>query len=272
MYKDFFMHICKICNTEFKTLDQLRRHSGRIHKITAQQLYNEVVLNNTIPKCKCGCDEIPTFISFTHGYKEWIRGHISKIKNNWGHNQTAIDNSSKTRKEQFEKGERSVWNIGLTKETDIRVKKYSENGKQTIINNPAELKRRSEWMSNARNNKKEFQTKWGKEAANWKGGTSSINNLVRANKRLYTEWVYPILKQQNFTCQSCSSTKQLQVHHNEETMSEIIAKYVDKTKDYTFDEKREIMNMVIDYHINNDISGNTLCKTCHSELHPSYNI
>jgi hypothetical protein len=115
-------------------------------------------------------------------------------------------------------------------------------------------------------------TKWGIESANWKGGTSSINNLVRANKRLYNEWIYPILKRDEFKCTKCGSTKELEVHHNEEVMSEIIAKYVDKTKDYTFDEKREIMNMVIDYHISNDISGDTLCKSCHCELHPSYNI
>jgi hypothetical protein len=271
MYRDFFMHICKHCNTEFKTLDQLRRHTGRIHKINAQQLYNEVVLNSNIPKCKCGCGETTSFISFTHGYKEWIRGHISRIENNWGHNQTAIDNSSKTRREQFNNGERTVWNVGLNKETDTRVMKNGQNTSKSIQSNPNELERRrlhtkKQWeLGN-------LKSRWGINSANWKGGTSPINAMIRSNKRLYTEWIYPILKKDGFKCTKCGSTKELEVHHNEQIMSEIIAKYVDKTKDYTFDEKREIMNMVIDYHISNDISGDTLCKSCHCELHPSYNI
>lgn len=265
------MHICKHCNTEFKTLDQLRRHTGRIHKINAQQLYNEVVLNNNIPKCKCGCGETPSFISFTHGYKEWIRGHISRIENNWGHNQTAIDNSSKTRREQFDNGQRTVWNNGLTKQTDFRIAEYGKKGSISIKSNPSELERRKQHSQEQWKNGT-FKVKWGKDSHGWKGGTSSINNLVRANKRLYTEWIYPILKKDEFKCTKCGSTKELEVHHNEEVMSEIILKYVDKTKDYTFDEKREIMNKVIDYHISNDISGKTLCKSCHCELHPSYNI
>jgi hypothetical protein len=263
------MHICKHCNTEFKTLDQLRRHTGRIHKINAQQLYNEVVLNNNIPKCKCGCGETPSFISFTHGYKEWIRGHISRIENNWGHNQTAIDNSSKTRREQFNNGERTVWNVGLNKETDIRVKLNSD-----AVRNSFNTDRKLEYSKRMTTYRLDgtIPTKWGIQSPNWKGGTSPINAMIRSNKRLYTEWIYPILKKDRFKCTKCGSTKELEVHHNEEVMSEIIAKYVDKTKDYTFNEKREIMNMVIDYHISNDISGETLCKTCHCELHPSYNI
>jgi hypothetical protein len=269
MYKDFFMHICKHCNTEFKTLDQLRRHTGRIHKINAQQLYNEVVLNNNIPKCKCGCGETTSFISFTHGYKEWMRGHISRIENNWGHNQRAIDNSHKTRKEQFDNGERTVWNIGLTKETDIRVKLNSD-----AVSNSFNTDRKLEYSKRMSMYRLDgtIPTKWGIKSANWKGGTSSINNLVRANKRLYTKWIYPILKRDEFKCTKCGSIKELEVHHNKEVMSEIIAKYVNKSKDYTFDKKREIMNMVIDYHISNDISGETLCKSCHCKLHPSYNI
>ena len=271
MYKDFFMHKCKHCNREFKELDQLRMHSNRTHGISSQQLYDDIVINNNIPKCKCGCGEIPKFISFKDGYKEWIRGHIARVKNNWGHNQTAINKSSNTRREQYKNGERQVWNDGLTKETDERVQIYSVKVKETILNNEDEIKRRSDWLSDARKNKKEFQSKYGIESANWKGGTSTINNLVRVNKRLYTEWIYPILIRDTFKCTECGSSKKLEVHHNNETMSDILSNYVDKTKDYNFDEKREIMNKVIDYHINSEVGGKTLCKKCHKKLHPSYN-
>jgi len=262
---------CKICSKEFGSIESLCKHYGRMHKVPSQQFYDEFVLGGNVPKCKCGCGETPSFNGFTKGYKEWVRGHISRIKNNWGHNETAIEKSAQTRREQFENGERTVWNDGLTKENDVRVKLYSEKGSGTIRNNIDEINRRSEWLRDARNNRKEFQSKYGKYSVNWKGGTSSINNLVRNNKRLYKEWIYPILCEQKFSCQNCNSSKNLEVHHNTETMSDILQKFVDKSKEYTFDEKRDIMNMVIDYHVENIVSGEVLCRDCHKELHPSYN-
>lgn len=265
------MHNCKQCNNEFETLDKLRRHSSRVHKINSQEIYNIYVLNNNIPTCKCGCGETPNFITFTYGYNEWIRGHISRIHNNWGHNQTAIDNSSKTRREQFANGSRKVWNDGLTKETDIRVARYGINGSNSINSNSNEIARRKLQMSKQWKSGK-IVAEYGVKSHNWKGGTSSINNIIRANQRLYTEWIYPILIEQRFTCQDCGFRKQLEVHHDKEQMSDILKEFVDKTKEYTFDEKRVIANKVIDYHVDNNISGKTLCKSCHMNLHPSYNI
>lgn len=263
------MHICKQCNIEFETLDKLRRHSSRVHKISSQELYNDIILKGNIPKCKCGCDEVPRFISFDSGYKEWIRGHISRIKNNWGHNQSAIKKSANTRREQYRKGERNVWNKGLTKEENISLKNAGKK-----ISKKFNIDRKNQYSNRMRQMRLDgtIPTKYGKYSANWKGGTSSINNLVRANKRLYDEWIYPILKEQNFTCQTCGSTKYLEVHHNKENMAEILQKFVDKNKEYTFEEKRNIMNLVIDYHINENISGKVLCKVCHKNLHPSYNV
>lgn len=259
---------CKLCDKKFESMDSLRIHCGRIHKIPSQQFYNEFVLNGQLPKCKCGCGETPKFITFEKGYNEWIRGHISRVKNNWGHNQTAIDNSSKTRREQFNNGERTVWNAGLTKEDDLRIAEY---GKQVSSSFTDERKLKySNTMRSYRLNGV-IPTKWGIESPAWKGGTSSINNLVRANKRLYDEWKYPILIRDSFKCTECGSDKKLEVHHCNETMSQIIAKYVDGSCEYDFDEKREIMNCIIDYHISNQVEGKTLCKECHKKLHPSYN-
>ena len=263
---------CKVCNKNFKSIQSLRKHYGRVHKVTSQEFYNEFVLNGSLPKCKCGCGEVPTFITFEKGYNEWIRGHISRVKNNWGHNETAIQKSTKTRQEQFKNGDRTVWNTGLTKETDERVLKYSVNGSNTIRNSIDEMNRRSHWLRAARKNNPKFETKWGKESPNWKGGTSSINNLVRANKRLYEGWIYPILCEQKFSCQKCGCTKNLEVHHNGETMADILKKFVDKNTEFTFDEKRDIMNLVIDYHIDNKVSGEVLCHDCHKSLHNFYNF
>ena len=265
------MHICKHCQKELKSLDALRIHSSKIHKLTSQEVYNQYFLKGEHPKCKCGCDEDVPFNTLQKGYKEWKRGHISRVKNNWGHNKAAINNSAQTRREQYTNGERQVWNTGLTKETDERVKMNTLKSTTSIKSNPIELLRRSNQMREQRLNGT-IPTMWGIESPNWKGGTSSINNLVRANKRLYDEWIYPILIRDGFKCTECGSIKKLQVHHNNETMSEILSKYVDSDCEYDFDEKREIMNNVIDYHISNQVKGISLCKECHCKLHPSYNL
>jgi hypothetical protein len=259
---------CKICSKDFNSIESLRKHYGRVHKIPSQKFYNEFVLSGNVPTCKCGCGEIPRFISFEKGYKEWIRGHISRVENNWGHSQTAIQNSANTRRKQYKSGEREVWNKGLSKKES---KSLETAGKK--ISELFDDDRKKTYSKRMRKMRLDgtIETKYGKHSANWKGGTSSINNLVRANKRLYEEWIYPILKKQNFTCQTCGSTDNLEVHHNSETMSEILHKFVDKNGEYTFEEKRKIMNDVIDYHITEEVSGKVLCKECHKNLHPSYN-
>jgi hypothetical protein len=259
---------CDLCSKEFGSIESLRKHYGRKHNVSSQEFYNEFILNGNIPTCKCGCGEVPVFRGFVRGYGDWIRGHISRVKNNWGHNESAKENSSKTRREQFKSGDRKVWNDGLTKEVDNRVK-LNGLGRKLAYTDEVKMeysKRMSEYRK-----KGIIPTRYGKESANWKGGTSPINNLIRANKRLYDEWIYPILCEQGFKCQKCQSSNHLEVHHNTETMAEIIAKYVDKSEEYTFDEKREIMNTVIDYHISNNVSGEVLCRECHKQLHPSYN-
>ena len=115
-------------------------------------------------------------------------------------------------------------------------------------------------------------TLYGKKSSQWKGGTSPINNMVRSDKRLYENWIYPILKRDEFKCTDCNSAKQLEVHHNDKKMADIISEFVDKSKEYTFDEKKLIVDTVIDYHTLENVSGVTLCKECHTKLHPSYNI
>jgi len=263
------MYICKHCQKELKSLDALRIHSSKIHKLTSQEIYNQYFLNGEIPKCKCGCGDNAPFITLQKGYKEWIRGHVSRVKNNWGHNQTAINNSAEKRRQQFNDGERQVWNVGLTKETNEIVAKYGEK-----ISKSFTFDKKLQYSNQMREKRLNgtIPTRWGIESANWKGGTSSINNLVRANRRLYDEWIYPILVRDGFKCTECDSNRKLEVHHSNETMSEILSKYVDSDCEYDFDEKREIMNKVIDYHISNQVNGKSLCKKCHCKLHPSYNF
>lgn len=263
------MHKCNYCDTEFEKVSSLRVHVGRVHKIKSQDFYNEYVLNGDIPTCKCGCGETPNFLSFTKGYNEWIRGHISRVKNNWGHNPTAIENSADTRREQYKNGERKVWNKGLTKEDHSSIARYGKG-----ISDAFTDQRKKEYSKRLKSHRLSgiVPTLYGKDSPRWNGGTSTINQLVRSNKRLYDEWIYPILKEQGFICQKCDSTNQLEVHHCEETMADILNKIVDDIDGYTFEEKKEVMNEVIDYHIENKVKGEVLCKSCHMKLHPSYNL
>lgn len=262
---------CKYCNSEYATHNGFMKHCVRTHKLTKEQIITDHYHNGIRPVCKCGCGEYTKLVSGaeTGYFGIYLRGHISRIHNNWGHNQKAIDKSTETRREQFKNGDRTVWNEGLTKETDNRVKQY---GKAVSI--AFTSKRKKEYSNRLSDNRLNgtVPTRWGIESANWKGGTSSITNIIRANQRLYTDWIYPILIEHKFTCQTCGDTNKLEVHHDKESMSEIILKFIDKTKEYNFDEKRDIANKVIDYHIKNKISGKTLCKKCHRKLHPSYNI
>jgi len=270
------MHKCKYCNKEYETHNGLMKHCIRTHKLTKEQILIDHFHDGIPPVCKCGCG-MKTNIQLGSSGREngyfrlYVKGHLPRVHNNWGHNKKAQEKSAETRRQQYASGERKTWNDGLTKETDERIADYGVRISDTINSNPVELKRRSDWLSNARSSDEKFKSKYGVESANWKGGTSSINNLVRANKRLYTEWIYPILVRDGFKCTECGSTGKLEVHHTDEQMADILHKLVNKDDNFTFDEKREKMNEIIDYHIDNNVQGKTLCNECHKQLHPSYN-
>ena len=264
------MEQCNICDKEFEKLSSLRKHYGRTHSISSQEFYDEFVLDGKRPTCKCGCGEEVTYLSFKKGYREWVKGHIARVENNWGHNPEAIEKSAETRRQQYANGEREPWNKGLTVEDHPSIKKYGRSVSEAFTDD--RKKEYSKRMRDMRLNDPRFETKYGKEAPGWKGGTSTINTLVRNNRRLYKEWKFPILKEQNFECQACGNTKKLEVHHNDETMANILNKLIDDISDYTWEQKQDLMNEVIDYHIDQNVKGEVLCKECHMKLHPSYNL
>ncbi len=122
---------CPYCERHFKTYNGLCKHvfSNKLPhgEITQEKLLTDYKYGGVRPKCKCGCGEY-TNIRYDNGgahFCEYIIGHISKIKNNWGHNEKAIENSSKTRREQYKSGEREQWNkckkwIETYSESDIK--------------------------------------------------------------------------------------------------------------------------------------------------------
>ena len=126
------MKKCLYCEKEFERYKSLSIHVHRIHKILPKDFYIQYYLHDEYPTCKCGCGELTTWKG--NYYAEYIRGHISRIHNNWGHNYKAVQNSIKTRNERYikpwNKGKKGVqvgWNKGKTKETNLIMKRMARS-------------------------------------------------------------------------------------------------------------------------------------------------
>ncbi len=110
----------------------------------------------------------------------------------------------------------------------------------------------------------------GKDHWNWKGGSSDIVCMLRGYSGMYKHWKLPILIRDEFRCVSCGADgrHRLQVHHDKETMAQIIARFVPKNrKALTFEQKIKIRNQIVKYHKDNNVSGITYCKKCHDKEH-----
>ena len=201
--------------------------------------------------CKCGCGDTVK--------NEWVRGHVARVHNNYGHNLKAIENSANTRREQYKNGERKVWNDGLT----IEDERVANNGKQ--VSKAFTQDRKDRYSKIMKKNRLDgtVPTLYGKDSSQWQGGTSPLSARVYASNRLYSDWKFPILKKAEFKCEECGDNKNLHVHHDKERMADILKSFV---KDENPVEK------VVDYHIYSKVSGVVLCKTHHKEQHPSLNI
>jgi hypothetical protein len=118
-------------------------------------------------------------------------------------------------------------------------------------------------------------TLYGKNSSRWQGGVSSIQQIARASNILYKEWKYPILIRDGFKCTQCASTTDLHIHHDKDSFSDIIKKVMtvdDFENIESFDRKKEVAEKVISYHVNNNVSGVTLCLECHQKIHPNLNF
>ena len=133
---------CKECGREFKSLDSLRRHRSQKHNINSEQSYIDYKLNGNKPTCKCGCGETTNFLSFKKGFTDYIRGHASRINNNWGHNPKALKKSHDTQRKMFRSEELEIWNKGLSVD-DPRVRDNIDK----IMANPNRSKKISKALS-----------------------------------------------------------------------------------------------------------------------------
>ena len=108
---------CPYCGKEFPSYNCLTKHviSHKAHgDISREQLLCDAKYGGVRPLCKCGCGQ-ETQISYQGGahFRDYVCGHQSRIKNNWGHNELAKRKSAETRVKQYGNGERQQWNKGL---------------------------------------------------------------------------------------------------------------------------------------------------------------
>ena len=218
------------------------------------------------------------------GFTEYVRGHASRVKNNWGHNKEALIKSQAVRRENWNNGTYQTWSQGLTVETDERLagaaKKQRENY-TSEMRAKATLQMKKNWEEGR------IPVARGADHSQWKGGVSGLSDCCYSYRKLYAEWKFPLLKKAGFVCQQCGadSSHKLHVHHDKEKMSEIIRKIAASmgwNERYfalgTGDDpdaqslKLKIAEKVALYHVENQVSGLVLCCTCHEKEHSGMNF
>ena len=251
---------CPECGEyESDKLDSLRIHCQKRHNLPSIDLYKKLFLNGKEPTCECGCGQVPRFHSLQVGYMKFIRGHASRIHNNWGHNEEAREKSLKKRRDEG-LWSKDPWNRGKTKEDDIRV---ADIGKKI------QERHGERYSTLMRDNRLSgvIPSLTGSAHPHWRGGTSALAPLVRSH--LYSRWTFPKLKEGGFKCARCGSTSDLEVHHSGERFATILHKAVELFGEpgESFQVKSQISEWVTDYHVEQNIPGTPLCIPCHDSLH-----
>lgn len=283
------MFNCPYCEKKYPSIVSLSLHCRKGHAVTAKQFYTKFYLNDVTPTCKCGCGQETTFLDVTRGFREYIRGHVARVKNNFN-TEKSMKNSQKTRRKMVQEGTWKPfhtketgehWSKGLTKETDERIARKVENLTEEDRRVLSERMRKGRLDGT-------IPTLSGKDHSQWKGGASALLSVCHGNRRLFQEWKYPLLVKAKFQCEKCGASRndspraKLEVHHDKEMMSEIVRKVAQKhswednytlpTSEQTFELKTKIAEEVADFHIENNVSGVVLCVKCHKEEHDKHNL
>jgi len=269
----FKRHLFKKHNVDIDNIEFIKKVIECAIDLTPNEIYNKYILNNILPKCKCGCGED---ILFSRRSKGFIAGHSGRVHNNWGHNSKALAKSQEVRRQMHKNGEIKIWHKGLTKETDERVRAYGQKISKSFTES-----KRTKYSKQMRDNRLNgtIPTLYGPEHSQWNGGVSALATMSCSSKRLYREWKLPILSRDKFSCQICGKTKNLHVHHDVIGMSDIVREVVKNLnikitdpKNVPHETKTIIKEGVIQHHIDHNISGITLCQDCHKKEHPSLNF
>jgi len=265
---DLLTFNCPICNGyETNKLDSLRIHCQKKHHLSTRKLYALLFLpEGKEPTCACGCAEPTKFLTLQKGFSEYVLGHAARVNNNWGHNLKAREKSLKKRRDEG-LWSRDPWNRGKTKENDSKFAVIAEKayGSKEFRQKRSEIMAH-QWSSGI------LTIVTGSAHSQWKGGTSALQPLVRSH--LHREWTYPKLKASGFKCAKCRSTKDLEVHHDEERFASILYKAICELGEpnESFEKKHLIAEWVTSYHIEKNVSGVVLCEGCHNGEHGSLSL
>jgi len=169
----------------------------------------------------------------------------------------------------WNRGELAPWCKGKTKDSDPRIYRAAVKSSNTVMTNRAERKKRSSRMRECRLSKV-IPDLTGSAHPQWKGGVAAVQPFIRS--RLNRAWTFKIMKRDGYTCQGCGSMRHLCVHHDSVSFSDILQRIIAQNgisncAKLSFDEKDNLAQKVIDYHIQNAVSGITLCWNCHNSAH-----
>lgn len=137
---------CPYCERTFNNYNGLTKHVLRFKshgEISPEKLLSDYKYDGKRPLCICGCGK-ETEIGYqgTIHFNYLIQGHYSKVHNNWGHNEKALENSAETRRNRFKSGEITQWNKGKTwddtysqEQQDILTETYKDPERNKKISN-----------------------------------------------------------------------------------------------------------------------------------------
>ena len=214
--------------------------------------------------CACGCG--------TTVRSKWVRGHHSRV-NNVSQRSDIKEKRRQSMKKRHEDGIMpEPWNKGKTVADDERIASYGRTNSSIILSNEEETARRSEQMKKQweEGNLKPLS---GPDHSQWRGGTSRLTERLRSSHRLYKLWKLPILQRDGYRCTVCrrgSDEVQLAVHHDGERFASIVRRHMPPYSAYrelTFDESTVVMEAIVSYHLEYEVSGITLCYECHDLAH-----
>ncbi len=195
------------------------------------------------------------------------------------------DNRKKTSEKQ--KGDKNhrfgkrPWNKGLTKDIDERVLKYTESMKLTKRNNPKKA-----WNEGLTKETDSRVAQYAIKVSKAKKGKPNYKlrkpiNKSRAKtigkfrhlfkKGLYTYWIFPIMKRDEFKCTICGKTKiRLEVHHlipYREIFPTCCEKMGLKVLDWekwSENDIQKLEQLILNHHTME--MGITVCEKCHSKI------
>lgn len=114
----------------------------------------------------------------------------------------------------------------------------------------------------------QYKHNTGENNPRWKGGVSTLYKLIQRN--LWEIWKFPILKRDNFECQTCGyHGKFLEVHHKRRLVEirDMILAANPHLAINVYEERVELAQLIVAEHKLQD--GITLCKKCHRAIHTS---